>query len=149
MKKPLFILALMLSCYSIKAQTNSTEATIRALEQKEAAAVLVKDTVTLSKMWAKDFTVNNPFNKIAKPGKTAVDRTVINELHYASFQRNIEHVLTKDNLAIVMGNEVVVEKAEGGKTGRTIKRRFTNIWIKEGNSWKLSARHANEICAPE
>lgn len=130
-------------------QKNNTEATIRALEKKEAEAVLVKDTATLGKMWSKDFTVNNPFNKIAKPGKTIVDRPVINDLHYASFDRNIEHVLVKGNVAIVMGNEVVVEKGEKGKAGRTIKRRFTNIWIKEGDEWKQTARHANEICVPE
>lgn len=146
MKKPLLLLTLLLTCYSLQAQMTSTETTIRALEQKEVNAVVVKDTAALSKMWSKDFTVNNPFNKIVKAGKTTVDRPVINDLNYTSFERNIEHVMIKGDVAITMGNELVVEKGEGGKTGRTIKRRYTHIWMQEGNEWKMTARHANEIC---
>jgi hypothetical protein len=29
--------------------------------------------------------------------------------------------------------------------GKTIKRRFTNIWKKEDGTWRLFARHANVI----
>jgi ketosteroid isomerase-like protein len=33
--------------------------------------------------------------------------------------------------------------------GQTVHRRFTNVWKKEGDTWRLWARHANVIPAPE
>jgi hypothetical protein len=33
----------------------------------------------------------------------------------------------------------------GLAAGRTIERRFTNIWKNEGPAWRLFARHANVI----
>jgi ketosteroid isomerase-like protein len=30
---------------------------------------------------------------------------------------------------------------------QTVKRRYTNIWMKKDGNWKLVARHANVICA--
>lgn len=145
MKKILFTLILVLSCSFLSAQEEDLENLIRDLEQKVVKAVLVKDTALLKSMWSKDMTVNNPFNQIAKPGKTTLDRPVINELEYASFIRNIEYVLVKGCVVITMGNEVVVEKGNNGTPGRTIKRRYTNIWMQEDNAWKVIARHANEI----
>jgi ketosteroid isomerase-like protein len=145
MKKLFFVLVMVLSCSLISAQEKDLEKLIREREQKEVEAVLVKDTVGLKSMWSKDMTVNSPFNQIVKPGKTTVDRPVISRLNYASFQRNIESVLIKGDVIITMGNELVVEKGDKGTPGRTIKRRYTNIWMYEDNAWKIIARHANEI----
>ena len=50
-------------------------------------------------------------------------------------------------LSFVMGLETLVPKkdapAAGLVAGRTITRRFTNIWRKEGDGYRLFARHAN------
>jgi ketosteroid isomerase-like protein len=145
MKKSIFAFILVLSCFVLNAQQNDLEKFIRDLEQKEVKAVLAKDTVLLKTMWSEDMTVNSPFNQIVKAGKTTVDRPVISRLNYASFQRNIEYVLIKGGIIITMGNELVVEKGDKGTPGRTIKRRYTNVWMNEDGKWKIIARHANEI----
>ena len=44
-------------------------------------------------------------------------------------------------MVVVMGNEVVKNTA----TEPAYKRRFSNFWIKQDNSWKLTFRHANII----
>jgi hypothetical protein len=51
------------------------------------------------------------------------------------------------DLAVTMGNEEVVFNGNVPKAGQTIKRRFTNIWIKQSGIWLLSLRHANNICS--
>lgn len=146
MKKFAILLALIISFFSLQAQQSNIESTIRALEQKEVKAALEKDTATLKKIWSPDYTVNSPFNSIEAGGKSTLDRPVIKRLSYLKFDRNIEKVLVKGDVVISMGNEFLVEKGQSGEAGRTIKRRFTNIWMKQNNEWQVIARHANEIC---
>ena len=146
MKKLTFLSFFLVASVHIYAQDNSVEATVRSLDQQTLQAVLTKDTATLLKLWASDFTVNNPMNQIAKGDRNTLDRPVMNELQYTSFVRNVEHVMVRGDVVLLMGNEVVVPKGKDGAPGRTINRRFTNIWQKQGGEWKLIARHANEIC---
>ncbi len=54
--------------------------------------------------------------------------------------------MVKKNIAITVGSEEVVFVGNVPKAGQLIKRRYTNIWIKQNGVWKLTARHANEIC---
>jgi hypothetical protein len=46
---------------------------------------------------------------------------------------------------IVMGFETVVPVSPGAAAPPSIPRRFTNIWKKEGGTWRMIARHANVI----
>ncbi len=41
-----------------------------------------------------------------------------------------------------MGKEVLIPQGTSENTGKTVTRRFTNIWMKEKNVWKLIARQA-------
>jgi ketosteroid isomerase-like protein len=133
-------------CWSIGYAQQDTVEFIKSLEEKERQATLTKDTTTLLRLWSSDFTVNAPMNRVVPPGKTTLDRPVITMRSYDTFERNVEHVFIKGTVAFSMGNETVVAKAANGGPGKTIKRRYTNIWMKENNVWKLTARHANVIC---
>jgi hypothetical protein len=121
------------------AQNIETE--IRKLEQQEVLAVLQKDTVMLLKLWDKDYVVNAPDNKINFAGKTTLDRPVLTRAR-VSFTREVEHVIVRGNTVFSMGSETVAV-AEGQPL---VKRRYTNIWMKQNDAWKLMARHANVIC---
>ena len=137
---------LIISCLSLQAQTSNIDSTIRALEKQEVKAVLQRDTSVLKGMWAPDYTVNSPMNGIQGGGKSTLDRPVLRRTNYLKFDRNIEKILVKGDVVISMGNELLVEKGTNGQPGRTIKRRYTNTWMKQNNAWQLIARHANEIC---
>ena len=123
--------------------TESVEATIRRLDLAEANAVLRADFDAVEKLWADDMTVNNPFNQVVKASAGPV-RT--GALTYSSFVRSIESIQIHGNTAITMGNEIVVPSGTSAGTGTTIRRRYTNIWMKRGGQWLLTARHANVIC---
>ena len=52
----------------------------------------------------------------------------------------------KGDMAITMGSEALAPVGNNSKAGQTIKRRYTNIWIKQNGVWRLTARNANELC---
>jgi len=121
---------------------DSVEREIRRLDQMEADAVLHGDFATLDQLWAKDFTVNTPNNDVSDGTRGRV-RT--GQISYTSFVRVAEAVLVRGDVVIVMGRETVVPKAPTPNAGKTIQRRYTNIWMKRDGEWHLSARHANVI----
>ena len=145
MKKTLFVFVLL--CYTafLYSQDKNVESEIRTLEQSEVKAVLEKDSAMLLKLWDADFVVNAPSNKVVFSGKTALDRPVLAQAR-VSFTREVEHVIVKDDVVFSMGNETVVPKSGENTSDQTIKRRYTNIWMKKDGTWKLVTRHANVIC---
>jgi ketosteroid isomerase-like protein len=118
------------------------EMEVRKLDSLHAAAVLSGDLKEMDKYWTEDFMVNNPFNEIDK-----ADRIRNGTVSYASFQRICEAVQIHENVAILMGKEIVVPKGKSPDAGKTINRRYTNIWMKINGQWRLVARHASVICS--
>ena len=124
--------------------SDAIEQTIRKLDQAEADAVLHGDFDAVEKLWAMDMTVNNPFNQVVRSSSGRV-RTGVTT--YASFVRVVESVQAHGATVITMGSETVVPSGKSVGAGTTIRRRYTNIWMKRDGAWRLTARHANAICA--
>lgn len=124
-------------------QIDVPEQEIRKLEQAEVDALLRNDLAAMRSNWAKDYVVNNPFNEVVDASKGPIQAGT---LTYSSFIREIERVLVHGDTVIVMGRETVVPKGTSPDAGKTINRRFTNIWMKQDGKWLLTARHASVIC---
>lgn len=122
-------------------QKAAVEQEIRKLDLDHADAILRGDLVALDKLWTKDFKVNNPFNEIDK-----ADRIRTGAVSYSSFVREPESIMVHGNTVIVMGRETAVPKGSSPDAGKTINRRYTNIWMKREGKWRLVARHASVIC---
>ncbi len=118
------------------------ETEVRKLDSLHAAAVLSGDLKEMDKYWTEDFMVTNPFNEIDR-----ADRIRNGAVTYASFQRICEAVQIHENVAILMGKEIVVPKGKSPDAGKIINRRYTNIWMKRNGQWRLVARHASVICS--
>jgi len=148
MKKILLLLFLFLflvnDLYSQNDSQNvSVEQEIRQLEQGQVDALLRNDIDAMEKHWAKDYTVNNPRNTLGKASEGPIragTRT------YSSFVREIESIMIHGETVIVMGGETVIPNDNSPETGKTIHRRFTNIWMYENGNWLLVARQASVIC---
>ncbi|MDH5833281.1 nuclear transport factor 2 family protein [Luteimonas kalidii] len=121
----------------------TVEGTVRRLDLAEAKAVLLADFDTVDKLWAQDMTVNNPFDQVVRSSGGGVRTGAVT---YSSFVRNIESIQVHGDTAIAMGNEVVMPSGKSVGAGTTIRRRYTNIWMKRDGQWLLTARHANVIC---
>ena len=146
MKKLIITLSALLNVVCIYAQTSKAEIEIRNLEEKERIAMLNHDTTTLQKMWAVDFTVNAPFNRVLLSRKELMDMVNKGNIRFTSFSRNIEQIVVKKDIAVTMGSEQVVFTGNAPHAGQTIKRRFTNIWLKQNGVWRVTFRHANNLC---
>lgn len=123
--------------------TPALEQEIRKLEQAEVSALLRNDIASMRTHWATDYVVNNPLNKVVDASK---GRIASGTRTYSSFIREIERVLIHDNTIIVMGQETVVPSGTTPDAGKTIIRRFTNIWMRREGKWLLTARQATVIC---
>lgn len=145
MKKFIVTLCLFFCGHYLFAQNSAIETQIRNLEQNEVQAVLDKDTITLKKLWDKDYVVNNPENKIVLAKPNPIDRPVLQNQR-TFFTRVVEKIIINADVAISMGKETVVSMDNASKSEKTIERRYTNMWMKKDGSWKLIARHANKIC---
>lgn len=146
MKKFLFIMLVI--CFSLPALSQNEqqkEAEVRAMDLREAQAVLQRDVAALREIWSPVFMVNSPFNAVFIGGQ--VDMVQAGVINYTSFVRNIEHVMVLKDVVITMGSETVVPAGMDPMAGQTVNRRYTNIWIKQQNKWVLIARHAHNICA--
>ena len=145
MKKLISTICLFFFVHYLFAQRSTTETEIKKLEQNEVQAVLNKDTISLKKLWDKDYVVNNPENKIVLAKLNSVDRPVLQKQR-TSFTREVEKVIINGDVVISMGRETVVSMNDNTNAEQTVERRYTNIWMKKDGSWKLIARHANKIC---
>jgi ketosteroid isomerase-like protein len=125
--------------------TAELEQQIRKLDRAEAAAVLVTDVPAIEKFWSDDFTVNAPNNKILTGKRDAIKLVREGILDYSSFERDVEAVLVHGDTVIVMGLETVKAKGNAPLAGQTVRRRFTNIWMKREGQWQLTARQATII----
>lgn len=123
---------------------DAVEKEIRKLEQRQVGLLLKGDVAEMEKQWAKDYMVNNPFNKLVKAREGPIRAR---QLTYSKFERDIEVVLVKGDVAVAMGGETVVPSGQSADAGKTIRRRFTDVWVKEEGRWLLMARHASVIPA--
>jgi hypothetical protein len=120
------------------------DALIRKLENGEREAILKQDTATLYLLMSQRIVVQNPENAIVG-FRQIVDRIKAGKISYASFERTIEKISFIDNISVVMGSEVLIPKSTSANPGKTVTRRFTNVWMKENNVWKLTARQATIV----
>ena len=88
--------------------------------------------------------VHNPENAIVG-FRQLIERIKAGKINYVSFERFIEKISFFNNTSIVMGKEILVPQGATTYAGKTITRRFTNVWMKEKGKWKLTARQATII----
>ena len=120
------------------------ETEIRKLENAQREAFLKKDTVTLYQLFSSGFVVNAPTNKVT----TLQDLKVLirnGNVDMEAFERVTEKITFTNNIAIAMGNETLRPTGKMPNAGKTVKRRYTNIWMKNKKSWQLVARQSTII----
>ena len=142
----IFIYALAENAHS-QSVVNGPEIQIaHELEESLSLAILDNDVDALDRLWADNFTVNNPANQVIRGKETVLDRVRSGIIQYDSYDQEIESVLVLDNMLIVMGKETISPTGNAPGAGQIIERRYTNFWVSHEDSWLLTARHANIIC---
>lgn len=127
---------------SLRAQSQADTTVIRELEQKMRVAILKGDTATLFQYWAPEFIVNNPSDHVTPLAsvKIFLRKGLID---YSDFDLIVEKITIIDNIALSMGKEVVKPQRNTDDAGKTVTRRYTDIWMKRNNSWQMIGRQAS------
>ena len=113
------------------------EKEIRGLEEQARLAFLQADTDTLTRLWADDFTVNSPHERVHQKAQV-LSLLAAGRIRHTSYECEIEQVSRHGDVVVVMGHDRVTDPPDGALT----RRRYTNIWQLRGGHWRAIARHA-------
>ena len=150
MIKSLFVaISIVVVAASAGAQSDSPvlREEIRRLDLAHADAIFKGDAASLDTLMDDDVTVNHPTNRIVKEKKELLELIQQGVIRYTSFERVPETFLFFENMIVVMGSETVVPAEGAPNAGKTLQRRYTNVWMKKDGKWRLTVRHANNVCA--
>jgi ketosteroid isomerase-like protein len=126
----------------------SLEARIRALDMRHAEAIFKGDAAALDELMDDEVTVNHPTNRIVNEKAELLKLIREGVIRYTTFERRPEQFLFYEDLVVVMGDETVVPAKGAPNEGKTLRRRYTNAWMLRDGKWKLTFRHANNVCVP-
>jgi ketosteroid isomerase-like protein len=123
---------------------------VRALDDQERIATQKRDVPAMERLWSEHLTVNAPNNQVVVGRRAVLDMFVHSGvINFSMFERQVEFIGVDGAFVFIMGLETLIPISDapsaGLVAGKTIKRRFTNIWKKEDGTWRLFARHANVI----
>jgi Domain of unknown function (DUF4440) len=144
--KNVHIIVFISACLSEAASAQDVrEAEIRRLDNLERESVMRGDSAALfDKIWSPNMIINTPANVVGTVEGTKAHFRA-GGLRYLSFERTIEKIAMHDNVAVVMGGEVIKPQGKQPNSGKTVTRRFTHVWLFEHNSWSIIGRQATII----
>lgn len=145
----LFVVAFAFISFAFAQQAGDSaflQAEIKALDMAHAQAIFKGDAAALDSLMDDEVTVNHPTNRIVKEKKELLDLIKQGVIRYTAFERTPEKFLFFPNTAVVMGSEMVIPAAGAPAAGKRLQRRYTNIWMKKNGAWRLTVRHANNVC---
>lgn len=124
------------------------ERAVLAADARQREAVANVDLKAIAAISHRNLRINAPNNRILT--RDDLIRMVgSGEIRNEVFDRIPESVIITGNIGVVMGRETVLPGANSEQAQmygrRTLQRRYTNIFIREGKVWRHLARHANVI----
>jgi hypothetical protein len=114
------------------------------MEQLQVQGILDQDSTIIQRIMASDLVVNAPSN-------TVIDANMANKafrlgyIHYSSYQQQIDTIKVVEDLGIVMGLEIMKPIGLTVNAGKTVRRRFTDVWMYRNKQWQMIARQATNI----
>jgi len=131
-------------------QQQQDEAGLRAADAAQLIAARGRDAGALERMMHPAFTVNSPEGEVW-PREKVLTLWRNRGIGHERFERTVESVTLVKNIGIVAGREVVQPSPDSlaGQRrhdgGQRVIRRFTNVWLWDGDRWSFLTRHANEM----
>jgi len=119
--------------------------TIASIEDQEDRAVLEGNIAKVDELWADGLTVNGPNNRIIRKPQILELMKTHTGLQYSKFERRREALVVHSDCVVTMGYEIVVPKGNVPNSDKTVKRRYTNVFYREGGRWRIIARQATII----
>ena len=108
------------------------------------AAFAAQDVEGVTAVSAQDLIVNTPATQVSRL-ETVLGFFRAGRMNYESFELVIEGLDARGDHVVIMGEEMVKPKegAPNPHAGKTVRRRFTDVWRKDPDGeWRLTIRHA-------
>lgn len=125
-----------------------TEASLRAADAEQMRIIVEEDAAAQQEFMHPNYMLNGPANDIKRKPEV-VAMLARGAIASDSFTRTVEGVAITGNVGIVMGSEIVTPapNSELGRLhpGRTLNRRYTNVFLWEDGRWRFLARQASIV----
>ncbi len=120
---------------------------IEAAEAAVAKAIGTRDVAALQRLWSPRMLVNSPANNVLTRDQVLAAMGK-DQLRYSKYEGSVETFTTfGPDLAVLMGHETIV-RADGGYGGRTLYRRYTDVWQRTNGNWVQIVRQATYTNEP-
>lgn len=114
------------------------ESSLRAADQAERDAFFTGDPVLQERIWGPTFVVTTPGGEVL--GRDVIIGALESGARpYRRFERETERVQVHDGFAVTLGRETVVPMT----SDTSVYRRYTHLWMRHDDGWRLVARHAS------
>jgi hypothetical protein len=141
---PFVLLTLFVFTHNVSLAQENEETVIKNLEDTEGQAWVKKDSTTLFKLFSPQIVVNTPLNKVAT--LDIIKRLMrAGKIDLSSSKKVIEKITFINDMAVVMGQDIIQPRGAMENAGKTVTRRYTDVWIKKDSSWVLIIRQATII----
>ena len=107
--------------------------------QRLEAVFEKQDADALASFACADVLVNAPINRVVTLDNI-VSRFRAGKIHYESIATLLEFAGVRGDLVVLMGEEIVVPTGDTPNAGKTVRRRFTDVWRQVDGNWKLALR---------
>ena len=129
-------------------EQSSDQRAVLEADAQQRLAVASADGAAIEAIADPHLRVNAPNNRILTRDDL-VRMVGSGEIRNEVFERTPEEVVITGDVGVVMGHELVFPGAGSEQARmygeRTLRRRYTNVYIRSGTSWRHLARHANII----
>jgi ketosteroid isomerase-like protein len=114
---------------------------VAAREQLDRAFTK-QDVDAVAELFSKDLIVNTPANRVARL-EDVLGFFRAGRMNYEEADTTIEALIARDRDVVIMGEEVIMPRDTAANSGKTVRRRFTDVWTKESDGkWRLTVRQA-------
>lgn len=108
-------------------------------------AFAAQDVDAVAALFAEDLLVNSPANQVARR-ETVLGFFKAGRMNYESAEETFEAIEARGDQVVMMGAEVIRPRDTAANAGKTVRRRFTDVWRREPDGrWLLTVRQATII----
>lgn len=125
-----------------------TDESLRTADAEQMRIIVDGDAKAQAEFMHPNYMVNAPANRVLLKSQV-VAMLGRGDIGSDNFRRTIERTSITGQVGIVMGDETVIPSPESelGRLhpGKSLHRRFTNVFLWEGKKWQFLARQASIV----
>ncbi|HWW82156.1 MAG TPA: nuclear transport factor 2 family protein [Vicinamibacterales bacterium] len=111
-------------------------------QRRLGVAMIGRDFKAVEMMFANDLVVHSPVNLVVNRDNVLA-RLRSGQISYEpDYVRKVDFAGVRGDTVVIMGEEIVDPIANTPNAGKTVRRRFTDIWKNVDGVWKLAIRQA-------